>query len=126
MGFRNFVGSNWVGIIAAVILASHSSAAERVPFGCYPARLTAQARGDEFILQLTGTVPGVSYQIMMRSNAPYSQWLPFTYTIPLMTNGLVQLRISLKTGQPGEGFPQTTLHQVPASMLPRMQFIAGS
>jgi hypothetical protein len=88
--------------------------------------LTVQTNADELILQLTGTVPDVSYLVMVRSNKPYSQWLPFTYVIGVTNREPVTLHFSLKSGEADGVMQQTALHHIPARALCQMQFTAGS
>ena len=39
-----------------------------VPFGCYPARITAQTDSYGVVLTLDGTVPDVAYLVLIRTN----------------------------------------------------------
>ena len=84
-------------------------------------------------------VPGVSYLVMIRTNRPYSPWLPFLSVINLDNTNAAFIRISLKTGKSEEavlfGGQRSRLggrmhseaaRSVPARMLPQMQFTAGS
>jgi len=82
----------------------------RGPLGCFPVRLTVQTNADELTLRLSGTVPDVNYMVMMRSNKPYSQWLPFTYVFGVTNGEPDSIRISLKTGEAEDVMQQTALH----------------
>ena len=63
---------------------------------------------------------------MVRSNAPCSQWLPFTYIIGITNDHLDAFRISLKSGEAEGVMQQTALQHIPARVLAQMQFTAGS
>lgn len=82
----------------------------RGPLGCFPVRLTVQTNADELTLRLSGTVPDVNYMVMMRSNKPYSRWLPFTYVFGVTNGEPDSIRISLKTGEAEGVMQQTALH----------------
>jgi hypothetical protein len=112
--------------VVELVAAGIAPLPERVPHGCYPVRLTVQTNADELILRLTGTVPDVSYLVMVRSNKPYSQWLPFTYVIGVTNREPVTLHFSLKSGEADGVMQQTALHHIPARVLCQMQFTAGS
>jgi hypothetical protein len=115
----------FAAVVQLVAAAGVAPLPERVPHGCYPVRLTVQTNADELTLRLTGTVPDVFYMIMMRSNAPYSRWLPFMSFIGT-TNEPAPFRINLKTGAAEVTMPQPELHHIPARLLSQMQFTAGS
>ena len=107
----------FAALLGIALAAGVAPLSERVPHGCYPVRLTVQTNADELILQLTGTVPDVSYLVMVRSNKPYSQWLPFTYVIGVTNREPVTLHFSLKSGEADGVMQQTALHHIPARAL---------
>jgi hypothetical protein len=131
--FKSMKLRRWFGcLLAGFAVAARAMAgtvatpSDRVPHGCNPVLLAVQTIADELVLTLNGPVPDLAYLVMVRSNKPYSQWLPFTYVIGVTNSGPVTVRFSLKSGEADGATQQTALHQIPARRLSQMQFTAGS
>ncbi len=99
---------------------------KHAPFGCFPVRLTVQTNVDELTLRLAGTLPGVKYLVMVRTNKPYAAWLPFTNVIGTDNTNVSLIRISLKPGKVDRYAVWSAAQHIPTRMLCQMQFTAGS